>query len=146
MVDRCSPDKRRAIMASIGAKNTRPETLVRRLVHRMGYRFRLHRRDLPGTPHLVLPRHRPVVFVHGCFWHQHTCLGGRLPTSNQAYWHRKLARNLARDVTARRALRALEWRVLTIWECQIAAPGLEDEVEQFLRGTVEMRSRADNSD
>ena len=130
-------------MASIRATDTRPEVAVRRLAHRLGYRFRLHRRDLPGKPDLVLPKHHAVVFVHGCFWHQHKCLGGRLPASNQAYWGPKLARNVERDANARRALREMGWRVLTIWECQLGMPGLGDTIDEFLRGTVEMSAEAD---
>ena len=145
MVDRCSPAKRRAIMASIRATNTRPEMAVRRLIHGLGYRFRLHRRDLPGKPDLVLPRYRAVVFVHGCFWHQHDCrVGGRLPASNQAYWGPKLARNVERDRNARCALRQLGWRVLTIWECQVGQPDLGNQIDHFLRGTIETLPAADN--
>ena len=143
MADRCSPDKRSAIMASIGAADTKPEVAVRRLVHRLGYRFRLHCRDLSGKPDLVLPKHHAVVFVHGCFWHQHNCLGGRLPTTNQAYWGPKLARNVERDANARRALREMGWRVLTIWECQVGVSGLGDTIDEFLRGTVEMSPETD---
>ena len=121
-------------MARVKATNTRPEIAVRRLVHRLGYRFRLHRRDLPGTPDLVLPRHRAVVFVHGCFWHQHGCRRGqRRPSSNQAYWGPKLTRNVERDATAKSALARMGWRVLTIWECEIGAPDLGDRIGRFLR-------------
>ena len=131
-------------MARVRATNTRPEIAVRRLVHGLGYRFRLHRRDLPGTPDLVLPRYRAVVFVHGCFWHQHTCRRGRRrPSSNQAYWGPKLARNVARDASAKRALEAMGWRVLTIWECEVRAADLDDRIDQFLGGRDgERRTRA----
>lgn len=133
MTDRYTPDKRSAIMARVKARNTRPEITVRRLLHRLGYRFRLHRRDLPGTPDLVLPKHRAVVFVHGCFWHQHDCRRGhRRPASNSAYWGPKLARNVARDASARRALQQLGWRVLTIWECEVAQPNLDERILRFL--------------
>ena len=121
-------------MARVRAANTRPEIAVRRVVHGLGYRFRLHRRDLPGTPDLVLPKYRAVVFVHGCFWHQHACrLGRRQPASNRRYWGPKLARNVERDAEARSALERLGWRVLTVWECQIATLGLADRIERFLR-------------
>lgn len=134
MGDRYSPAKRSAIMSRVRAANTRPEIVVRRLVHGLGYRFRLHRRDLPGTPDLVLPKHRAVLFVHGCFWHQHACrLGQRQPASNRTYWEPKLARNVERDAEACRALERLGWRVLTIWECQIASLDLADRIERFLR-------------
>ena len=139
-MDRCSPEARSAIMARVRAANTRPEIAVRRLVHGLGYRFRLQRRDLPGTPDLVLPRHRAVVFVHGCFWHQHTCRRGRRrPASNQAYWGPKLAGNVARDVTARRALEEMGWRVLTIWECEVGGADLDDRIDQFLRERHDQR-------
>lgn len=135
MADRCSPAERSAIMARVRAVNTGPEVVVRRLVHRLGYRFRLHRRDLPGTPDIVLPRYRAVVFVHGCFWHQHDCRHGRRqPATNQAYWLPKLARNVKRDAAARNALEELGWRVLTIWECQIGDSDLGVRIADFLRG------------
>ena len=124
-------------MARVRAANTSPEIVVRRLVHRLGYRFRLHRRDLPGTPDLVLPKHRAVIFVHGCFWHQHDCRRGRRqPASNQAYWGPKLARNVERDASARSDLQRMGWRVLTIWECKIAAAGLDDRIDRFLRSST----------
>lgn len=123
-------------MARVKAANTSPEVAVRRLVHGLGYRFRLHRRNLPGTPDLVLPRHRTVVFVHGCFWHQHNCRRGRRqPATNQAYWIPKLARNVERDAAARNALEELGWRVLTIWECQIGDFNLGVRVASFLCGS-----------
>ena len=134
MADRSSPSQRSAIMARVKATNTRPEVAVRSLVHRLGYRFRLHRRDLPGRPDLVLPRHRTVIFVHGCFWHQHNCSRGRRqPASNQSYWGPKLARNVDRDATVKRALQAMGWRVLTIWECQVGPPELSARINRFLR-------------
>ena len=124
-------------MARVKAANTRPEIAVRRPVHGLGYRFRLHRRDLPGTPDLVLPRHRAVVFVHGYFWHPHSCpRGRRQPASNQTYWRPKLARNVARDANARSALERMGWRVLTIWECQVDAADLGTVVDRFICGTA----------
>lgn len=104
--------------------------VVRRLVHAMGYRFRLHRRDLPGSPDLVLPRRRAVIFVHGCFWHVHSCQRGRVPKSNTSYWTAKRLRNAARDRRALRRLRRDGWRVLTLWECQLKHP---ERVENRLR-------------
>ncbi|NLX60449.1 MAG: DNA mismatch endonuclease Vsr [Phycisphaerae bacterium] len=106
-------------MAAIRSRNTRPELLVRSVVHRLGYRFRLHHRDLPGTPDLVLPRYRAAIFVHGCFWHAHSCRSGsRCPRTNTAYWTAKRHRNRARDRRACLALRKDGWRVLTVWECE----------------------------
>lgn len=130
-------------MARVKGANTRPEIAVRRLVHRLGYRFRLHRRDLPGTPDLVLPKHRAVVFVHGCFWHQHSCpRGRRQPASNPSYWGAKLARNVERDESASNALEGMGWRVLTIWECQIGRPDLGERIERFLRVAAQGASNA----
>ena len=120
-------------MARVGRADTGPELAVRRLLHGLGYRFRLHRRDLPGTPDLVLPRYGAVVFVHGCFWHGHECRRGRPPASNQDYWVPKLARNVERDSEVRRALEGMGWRVLTVWECEIGGAGLGERVQEFLR-------------
>lgn len=123
-------------MAQVKSADTAPEIAVRRLVHRLGYRFRLHRRDLPGTPDLVLSRHRTVIFVHGCFWHQHRCRrGDRRPRANRAYWEAKLDRNVQRDARNRRRLRRLGWRVLTVWECQIGTQRLHRRIRRFLEAS-----------
>ena len=125
MTNRLSPEERSAHMRRIRKVDTKPELTVRRIAHRLGYRFRLHRRDLPGTPDLVFPRQRKVIFVHGCFWHQHSCrLGAKQPSTNAAYWLPKLARNVERDRQARRRLEDDGWRVLVIWECQTRVPDL----------------------
>jgi DNA mismatch endonuclease (patch repair protein) len=106
-------------MRRIRKVDTKPELLVRSIAHRLGYRYRIHRRDLPGTPDLVFPSRRKVVLVHGCFWHQHSCpLGSKQPRANPHYWIPKLARNKERDKIAQRALEALGWSVLVVWECQ----------------------------
>lgn len=112
------PELRSAVMRSVRSEDTKPELLVRRLVHGMGFRFRLHRKDLPGSPDLVLPRLKKVIFVHGCFWHQHACPAAARPRSRRAYWNAKLDRNVARDRRNRRLLRRSGWRVLVVWECQ----------------------------
>lgn len=110
---------RSQLMARIRSKNTKPELVVRRSLHALGLRFRLHRRDLPGKPDIVLPKYRLAIFVHGCFWHQHqNCRLASKPKSRREYWEPKLAGNVARDVTARAALAALGWRVEIIWECE----------------------------
>ncbi|MBI2741048.1 MAG: DNA mismatch endonuclease Vsr [Rhodospirillales bacterium] len=110
---------RSRIMRAVGRENTAPELLVRRTLHRMGLRFRLHCKDLPGTPDIVLPKHRTVIFVHGCFWHRHRgCRRASTPTIRAAYWQRRFAANVARDRRVRQALRKAGWRVLTVWECQ----------------------------
>ena len=113
------------VMAAIRSRDTGPERFVRSLAHNLGYRFRPHRRDLPGTPDLAFPRLNAVVFVHGCFWHRHSChAGGKQPRVNQKYWERKFARNKERDRENRQALKHLGWRVLIIWECQLRCPEL----------------------
>ena len=118
-----TPEELSAHMRRINKTDTKPEMVVRRLVHGMGYRYRLHRRDLPGTPDLVFPKLRKVIFVHGCFWHQHDCrLGRRKPTTNTHYWLPKLARNVERDRECRHRLKQLGWQSLIIWECQTKAP------------------------
>ena len=110
-------------MSQIRDKNTKPEIKVRSLVHRMGYRFRLHRKDLPGKPDLVLPRHKKVIFVHGCFWHMHNCKYGRVkPKTNARFCQDKRAGNKERDKRNRRKLNNLGWKVLVIWECQARSP------------------------
>lgn len=121
-------------MRRIRKRDTKPELLVRSLIHRMGYRFRLYRRDLPGTPDLVFPSRRKVIFVHGCFWHQHGCkLGAKSPRSNRTYWIPKLARNVERDHKARAELARKGWGVLVIWECRTRAPeGLPGLISEFL--------------
>lgn len=118
-MDIVSPDRRSAIMSRIRGRDTKPELIVRRLAHRLGYRFRLHRRDLPGTPDLVFPGRRKVLFVHGCFWHRHWgCRFAYEPKSNASKWQEKFAQNIARDSRAVAALEAMGWQVLTIWECE----------------------------
>lgn len=117
MTDHLSRDARSALMAKVRTRNTDPELVVRRALHALGYRFRLHCRDLPGTPDIVLRRLRVVVFMNGCFWHGHTCPRGKLPKSNLDYWTQKIAVNKARDQRVLRKLRRLGWRPMIIWEC-----------------------------
>lgn len=122
MVDNLSPTDRTKCMSRIRAKGMKPELVVRSVVHRLGYRYRLHRRDLPGVPDLVLPRYNAVIFVNGCFWHWHSdpkCPIANLPKSNQSYWKPKLERTRMRDRDHEVELWAMGWRVLTIWECEI---------------------------
>lgn len=107
-------------MKRITSKNTKPEMLVRSVAHGLGYRYRLHGKELPGKPDLVFRSRKSIIFVHGCFWHQHTgCPEGRLPKSRNQYWIPKLNRNIERDQIHLDSLRALGWRVLTIWECEL---------------------------
>ena len=134
MVDTFSPAKRSAIMSRIGGKDTLPEIRVRRLLHALGYRFRLHRKDLPGKPDIVLPRHRKVIFVHGCFWHGHPrCRRATLPTTNIEFWQTKIGKNKNRDQKAQRQLRASGWKFLVLWQCQIKdVQILADKLTAFL--------------
>src|SRR3546814_853988 len=119
MKDHLSPEERSAHMRLIRGRNTQPEVRVRQLLHAMGYRFRLHRRDLPGSPDIVLPKHRIVIFVHGCFWHQHKgCQLARLPKSRPEYWLPKFQRNAQRDMEVAQQLTLLGWRQLVVWECE----------------------------
>lgn len=114
---------RSAIMRAVKGRDTKPEMTVRRAAHALGYRFRLHRKDLPGSPDLVFPSRRKVIFVHGCFWHGHDCArGARTPKTNDEYWRAKIARNVARDARVTAELAALGWETLTIWECELKEP------------------------
>lgn len=135
MADILTKIQRSRCMASIKAVDTKPEITVRKIVHDLGYRFRLHSRYLPGRPDLVLSRHHVVIFVHGCFWHQHKCSDGHIPNSRTDYWGPKLFGNRARDQGNRRRLRKLGWRVLTVWECQTTDyTKLRMKISCFLHG------------
>jgi DNA mismatch endonuclease (patch repair protein) len=120
-------------MRRIKAVDTAPELAVRRLLHSLGYRFRLHRADIPGKPDIVFASKKRIIFVHGCFWHQHSCKLGRVPKGNQSYWIPKLLRNVVRDKDVRRRLRRLGWRVLAVWECQVKKRGLASRLKRFLQ-------------
>jgi DNA mismatch endonuclease, patch repair protein len=122
-MDTFTPAERSAVMKRVASKDTGPEMAVRSMVHGMGFRYALHRRDLPGNPDLVFPARGRVIFVHGCFWHGHSCRAGRnRPSSNTGYWIAKLDRNQARDAANRRRLRNLGWRTLVVWECELKNP------------------------
>lgn len=118
-MDRISSEHRSWNMSRIHSGNTKPEIIIRSLLHRMGYRFRLHRKDLPGKPDIVLPRYRIVIFVHGCFWHRHSgCRYAYTPKSRINFWKEKFSRNIERDHEAKDKLEILNWKVLTVWECE----------------------------
>ena len=121
-------------MSRIRSKDMAPEIFVRRLVYAMGYRYRLHRSDLPGKPDLVFLNRKKIIFVHGCFWHQHTkCKDGHVPKSNIKYWQPKLERNVQRDKKTLKELKELGWKVLVVWECEIKdQESLSVKIEQFL--------------
>jgi len=118
-MDIMSPEQRSHRMSLIRGRNTTPELLVRSVIHRLGYRFRLHRKDLPGKPDLVFPARRRAVFIDGCFWHGHDCDIGHMPSSNVAYWNEKINNTRIRDARTRRLLRKQGWKVLTVRECEI---------------------------
>lgn len=128
------PETRSAVMRRVRARDTGPELKVRRALTRLGARYRLHRKDLPGTPDIVMPGRRLAIFVHGCFWHGHDCArGARVPQQNRDYWVAKVARNVARDARDRAALAELGWRVETVWECELKdAAGLEARLTGWL--------------
>jgi len=133
MTDVFSPDARSRVMSQIRGKDTGPEMIVRRLAHAMGYRYRLHRSDLPGKPDLVFPRYRSVVFVNGCFWHGHTCGRGKRPASNTEFWDGKLEATKKRDARVVQELESRGWRVLTLWQCELGdAADIADRIRSFL--------------
>ena len=138
MTDTLTQAERSERMSRVRGKDTKPEMIIRRLVHGMGYRYRLHRRDLPGTPDLVFPGRRRAIFVHGCFWHRHSdpaCKLARLPKSRVDFWKRKLEANRRRDLENRGKLIELGWDVLVVWECQI---GHLEHTENILRAFIEV--------
>lgn len=134
-MDILTPEQRSEVMRRIRGKDTKPEKLLRSALHRAGFRFRLHRRSLPGAPDIVFPSRRKAIFVHGCFWHSHRCKRARKPASNRDYWIPKLAENKKRDARNRRRLTALGWSSLVVWECQLRTMDrVMEKVEKFLDG------------
>ncbi len=129
-----TPEQRSAVMRAVPAKGSSAELKVRRLLTDMGLRYRLHRKDLPGSPDVVMAKRRLAIFVHGCFWHGHDCArGARVPKTNADYWTAKVARNRARDARVQAELGALGWRAEVIWECELKAP---DRLETKLAAVV----------
>jgi DNA mismatch endonuclease (patch repair protein) len=122
-MDRLTPKRRSWLMSQVKSKDTSPELRVRRRAHALGLRFRLHRKDLPGTPDLIFPQHKVAVFVHGCFWHRHpNCAKASTPKTRPDFWAAKFAANTARDRRSRQLLKASGWQVYTIWECETKSP------------------------
>lgn len=123
-------------MSRVASKNTSPEMKVRSLIHRLGYRFRLHRSDLPGTPDMIFPSRKKIIFIHGCFWHGHNCLrGARLPKTNREYWVKKIESNIRRDRENLERLSADGWNCLVLWECSLKdAEALAETITDFLEG------------
>ena len=139
---------RSANMRAIRSKDMKPELAVRSLVHKLGYRFRVHRKDLPGKPDLVFSARRKVIFVHGCFWHAHNCRKAHIPKSNLEYWLPKLQRNKTRDARNVKALAADSWETLIVWECEVdQKAALQGRLQKFLgetRNRFDSTSRRDN--
>lgn len=135
-VDIVSPERRSEIMRKVRSKNTSAEWVVRHLVHSLGYRYRLHRRDLPGKPDLVFAGRKKVMYVHGCFWHAHEgCKRARVPEANRDYWRAKIERNAQRDAAHMAALTGAGWQVMVIWECELRdVVELEARIREFLDG------------
>ena len=132
--------KRSDVMRKVRGRDTKPEILVRQTLHRAGFRFRIHRRDLPGRPDIVLPKYHAAIFVHGCFWHGHpSCPHAARPMSNVDYWRRKLDRNIERDASNMAALRQAGWHVIVLWECEIRTHA---QAEEMLNGVLFHRSES----
>lgn len=136
MADVLSPEQRHRNMSGVRGRDTKPERLVRSVLHQLGYRFRLHRRDLPGRPDIVLPRFGAVIFVHGCFWHRHLgCRYTTTPTTRAEFWQRKFDENVERDRRTLNALGEAGWRILCVWECETRDHGvLVSKLSDFLDG------------
>lgn len=137
MTDVFKPEERSRIMAKVRGKDTSLELSLRSLIHGMGFRYRLHVKELPGKPDMVFPRHRKVIFINGCFWHQHEgCPAAARPASNTDYWNKKLEKNLARDKSNIQKLEEAGWKVLTVWECEIKdRPALVARLRTFFEST-----------
>jgi DNA mismatch endonuclease, patch repair protein len=137
MVDRFTPDQRSKMMAAIRSRDTVPERKVRSIAHRLGFRFTLRRKDLPGRPDLVFPRLKAVIFVHGCFWHRHAdCSRSTSPATNRAFWEAKFNRNVSRDAEALARLGNSGWKTLVVWECELREHSkLRQKIRRFLQSS-----------
>tara|TARA_R110002072_G_scaffold302300_2_gene484640 strand:+ start:104 stop:508 length:405 start_codon:yes stop_codon:yes gene_type:complete len=132
-MDTRTPEQRRRIMQSVKTQDTGPEMIVRRMLHSHGYRYRLHRKDLPGRPDIVFKGRRKAIFVNGCFWHGHGCSKGKLPKSKLNYWQPKIEQNMARDARKISELEANGWQVLVVWQCEIAdSQALWRQLQEFV--------------
>ncbi len=120
-MDHLTPEERSQNMSKIRSGNTKPEKKVRSVLHKLGYRFRLHRKNLPGSPDIVLPKYHSVIFVHGCYWHRHEgCVNATMPKTNTKFWLDKFKQNVKRDLLVKESLNDLGWKVVTVWECEVA--------------------------
>lgn len=134
MTDIWSKEKRSQVMSRIRSKNTKPELFLRSWLHSQGLRFRIHRKDLPGKPDIVLPKYKTAIFVHGCFWHYHAdCREGRIPNTNSKFWQDKLSKNISRDVMHQQKLRELGWRVLVVWECELESANKNNNMNELAK-------------
>jgi len=133
MTDVVSKEIRSKNMAAVRSKNTKPELLIRKGLHRRGFRFSLHERKLPGKPDIVLPKYRAVIFINGCFWHRHDCHLFKWPSTRKEFWHAKIKGNKARDIGAVKQLKSMGWRVLTVWECSMKGRTRLQEGDLFSR-------------
>lgn len=134
-MDTLSPEQRRKCMSNVKSKNTGPELVVRKLLWKEGYRYRLHKKGLPGAPDLVFPSRKKVIFIHGCFWHKHNCKAFSWPKSNPEFWQTKILKNVERDNKTKQELRAMGWDVLIVWECETKVSNhecLKKKMEAFL--------------
>ena len=133
-MDRLTPERRSWLMSRVKSRDTTPELTIRSMLHKDGYRFRLHRTDLPGKPDIVFGPRKKAIFVHGCFWHGHRCRKGRLPKSNDAFWRAKIVANKKRDRKHLRSLAALGWKILVVWQCELKDPlAVRRRIVDFLR-------------
>jgi DNA mismatch endonuclease (patch repair protein) len=134
-MDRISKEHRSWNMSRIQSRDTKPEKTVRSILHGLGYRFRLHRKDLPGKPDIVLGRYNSVIFVHGCFWHRHKeCKNASVPKTKKPFWEKKFKANIERDIKVKNELKSNGWRVLVVWECELTdVESVGNELEKFLK-------------
>ncbi len=141
-MDKLTPEHRSWNMSRIRSDNTKPELIVRSLLHRMGYRFRLHQKNLPGKPDIVLPKHKTVIFVHGCFWHRHeNCKYAYIPKSRRGFWTNKFKTNIERDKKVNQQLKDLGWKVNIIWECELSdLTAVEKKLDNIFRNDEEVTS------
>ena len=136
-MDKISKERRSWNMSRIRARNTKPEYAVRSIMHRLGLRFRLHRKDLPGKPDIVLPKHKTVVFVHGCYWHRHSgCRNATTPSTNREFWEKKFEENVKRDERNKKKLEELGWSVITLWECEIKEDPVSTILDRLARSGI----------
>lgn len=142
MADHLSKTARSALMSKIGSKNSAPELALRRGLHALGLRFRLHVGRLPGKPDLVLSKHRTCIFVHGCFWHRHSpCVRATVPKTNIAFWEKKFERNVTRDLAVTHELKKLGWRVYVVWECELSSQERANRTCEKINASIQNKSR-----